>query len=359
MNKMVLIVIWVMLFSCRGKVEKIKPTIESISESIYASGTIKSKNQYQAFAAVAGIVEEVFVTEGDSVKKGTPILSISNEAQKLSKENAELAAAFTDISANQGKLNEAKLLIELSKNKMKNDSALFFRQKSLWDQKIGTRVELEQRELVYENSKTTYFSSIVKYNDLKRQLDFASSQSKKNLLISGKLESDYTVRSEIDGIVYSLNKSKGEVVSSQTPVAVIGDSRQFVLEMQVDEYDILKIRKGLKVLVTLDSYKGKVFESMVTKINPLMNERSKTFLVEAEFIEQPEILYPNTTFEANIILQVKDNALLIPRAYMLNDSNVLKSNGDTVFVETGLKDFKKIEILSGIRPEDQLTKPLQ
>ena len=359
MNKIALFLPLTMLFSCQSKVEKTKPTVESISESIYASGTVKSKNQYQAFATVIGIVEDVFVTEGDSVKKGDPILSISSEAQKLSKENAQLAAAFADINANQGKLNEAKLLIDLSKNKMKNDSALYFRQKSLWDQKIGTRVELEQRELAYENSRIAYFSSIVRYNDLKRQLDFASSQSKKNLLISGKFESDYTLRSEIDGIVYSLTKSKGEVVSSQTPVAVIGDSRQFILEMQVDEYDILKIKKGLTVLLTLDSYKGKVFEAQVTKINPLMNERSKTFLVEAEFMNQPEILYPNTTFEANIVLQAKERALLIPRDYMFNDSMVLKSNGDTLIVQTGLKDFKKIEIVSGIRPEDELIKPAQ
>jgi hypothetical protein len=49
------------------------------------------------------------------VKKGTPILSISNETQRLSKENAELAARFADFNANQGKLNEAKLLLDLAK----------------------------------------------------------------------------------------------------------------------------------------------------------------------------------------------------------------------------------------------------
>ena len=50
-----------LIFSCKSKVEKIKPTVESISESIYASGIIKSKNQYQAFATVNGIIENIFV----------------------------------------------------------------------------------------------------------------------------------------------------------------------------------------------------------------------------------------------------------------------------------------------------------
>ena len=343
--------------ACNHKVQKIKPTVESISESIYASGILKSKDQYQAFANVNGIINDVFVTEGDSVKKGEPILSISNETQRLNKENAELTAAFTDINANQEKLREAKLVIDFSFNKMKSDSLMYIRQKTLWSQQIGSKVELEQKELAYQNSKTNYYSSVVRYHDLKRQLNFNSSQSKKNLLISSKLANDYLLRSEIDGIIYSLNKTKGEIVGAQTPLAVIGDAKKFILEMQVDEYDILKVRKGLRVEVILDSYRGKVFEARVTKINPLMNERSKTFLVEAEFTEAPEILYPNISFEANIVLASKEKAILVPRNYILNDSFVFKSNGDKVLVKIGLRDYQKAEILSGITEADELIEP--
>lgn len=356
---MFLLVTIVAFTGCGKKKEKTKPTIQSITESIYASGIIKSKNQYQAFATVNGIIEQLYVTEGDTVKKGAPILLISNETQKINKDNAQLAAKFSDYNANQGKLNEAKLFVELSKNKMKNDSALFFRQRALWQDLVGTKVELEQRELNYQNSKTAYYSALVKFDDLKRQLDFSSEQSKNNLMISDKLENDFTLKSEIDGIVYSINKQKGEMVGVQTPLAVIGDAKHFILEMQVDEYDIFKIKLGLLVLITMDSYKGKVFEASVSKINPLMNERSKTFLVEAEFTEVPEKLYPNTTFEANIIVSTKEKALLIPRNYLLHDSLVIKANGEKVKVITGLKDYKQIEILSGITAQDELLKPTE
>jgi HlyD family secretion protein len=347
-------------FSCKSKVESTKPTIESISESIYASGIIKSKNQYEAYATVNGVIENLFVTEGDTVKKGTPILSIYNDTQELNKENAQLSASFSDFNANQGRLNEASSVIAFSRNKMKSDSTLFSRQTDLWQQQVGTKVELEQRELAYQNSKNTYLSSIVKYNDLKRQLDFTSLQSQKNLQISTRLQGDYTLKSEIDGIVYSLTKEKGEIVGLQTALAVIGDAHRFFLEMQVDEYDILKIKKDLSVLVTMDSYKGKVFEAKVVKIYPIMNERSKTFLVEAEFLQPPTTLYPNITFEANIVLQSKQKVLLIPRNFMLNDSTVIKKDGKKkVIVKTGLKDYKKIEIISGITAEDELIKPTE
>jgi len=345
--------------ACNKKEETVKPTKSSISESIYASGTVKSKNQYQAFATVSGIIEEILVSEGDSLQVGTTILKISNKAQQLNLENAELAANFSDIGANQGKLNDAKQLIELSKIKLRNDSLLFVRQQSLWNQKIGSKVELEQRELAFQNSASNYYSVLVKYKDLKRQLEFNAAQSKKNVSISSKIEDDYTVKSEIIGIIYSLTKSKGDLITPQTPLAVIGDAKLFVIELQVDEYDILGIKKGLPVMITLESYKDKVFNAVVTKIDPIMNERSKTFLVEAEFTQAPELLYPNISLEANIILQIKKNALLIPRDYLLPNNKVIKANGDTVVIKTGLKDYQKIEVISGLNETDELIKPVK
>lgn len=345
------------LLSCGKKTETTKPHIGAITESIYASGLIKTQNQYQAYASASGIIQQVFVSEGDTVRKGSAVLSIVNDAQRLNKENAALAASFADLNVNQGKLMDAQLNIDLAKSKFKNDSALLARQRTLWQQNIGSKVEVEQRELAFQNSKNALYAARVQYEDLKRQLQLNAAQSQKNLQISTKLANDFTLRSDIDGIVYSLPLKAGELVGPQSVLATIGDAQHFILEMQVDEYDILKVQKGLKVLVSMDSYKGKVFEAVVSKIDPLMNERSKSFLVEATFIQQPERLYPNLSFEANIVLQAKEKALLIPRNYVLKDSFVLKKNGEKVAVTTGLKDYKMIEILSGINAEDELKKP--
>lgn len=353
----VLLVGILLLGACGKKQETTQPTEATITESIYASGIIKSDQQYQAYATVNGIVDQVFVEDGDPVVKGQPILTISNETQRLNKENAQLAASFYDLSANQEKLNDAQQLIALSRDKMKNDSTLYVRQKNLWKQNVGTPVELEQRELNYENSKNAYQSAIVKYNDLKRQLNFNAQQSKKSLLISEEMADDYTVRSELNGVVYSIDKEKGELVSAQTPVAVVGAKDAFVLEMQVDEYDIVSIEKGQKVLVTMDSYKGHTFEAKVSKINPLMNERTKAFTIEAVFVTRPRVLYPNISFEATIVLRTKQKALLIPRAYLNADNTVTLKSGEKVKVKTGLKDYQKIEILSGLKKEDEILMP--
>lgn len=347
----------VLLYSCSSSDERIRPEIQPISESVYASGTLKSKGQYQAFATVNGIIEEIFVDEGDTLKKGDPILRISNEVQQLNAENARLAADYNDLAANKDKLHEAASQIDLTRSKMKNDSAIYHRQKNLWDQQVGSKNELEQRELAYLNSGNAYSNAIIRYNELKRQLSFASSQAKGNLSISQTLSSDFVLRSEMDGIVYSINRSVGEIVGPQNPLAVIGSSKDFILEMQIDEKDILLVRQGMRVLVKLDSYNDRVFEAVLTRLNPLMNERTQTFTVEAEFVQIPEHLFPNTSFEASILIQTKDKALLIPRNYVFKDSLVLKAGGDTQRVKIGLKDYKKVEILEGLRETDELILP--
>jgi RND family efflux transporter MFP subunit len=346
-----------MLFSCGKKQETSLPSLGPITESIYASGVLKTADQYQAYVTVNGIISQILVKEGDSVHIGSPLVSITNETQRFAAENASLAANFNDFSANSGKLDEAKLVIESAKNKFKLDSALYFRQKNLWEQQIGTKVDLEIKELAFQTSKSNYLSAIQRFRDLKRSLAFNSSQAKKNLQISANQAQDFILRSKTNGIVYSILKSMGEIVSPQSPIAVIGNYQDFVLEMQVDENDILRVQNGQKVIVTLDSYKNQAFEARVSKISEIMNERSKTFLVEATFTKAPPKLFPNITFEANILLNKKENVLLIPRNYLKQDSIVTLASGEERIVKVGLKDFQKAEILSGLKVSDEIVKP--
>jgi HlyD family secretion protein len=113
---------------------------------------------------------------------------------------------------------------------------------------------------------------------------------------------------------------------------------------------------GQKALVVLNSDKENVYEAVVIKIYPLMNTMTRTFLVEAKFTKRPTKLYPNVSFEANIVIQTKEKTLLIPLEYVSEDNTVTLKNGKTVKVTTGLKDYKMIEIVSGMNKTDELVK---
>ncbi|MHA7128076.1 efflux RND transporter periplasmic adaptor subunit [Algoriphagus namhaensis] len=337
--------------------EQIRPRKGTITESVYASGRIKAVDQYEAFTSASGPIQEVFVQEGDLVQTGQPILAVYSEREKLSRENAEIARAYADLQANQSRLRDLQLTIDLARSKMLNDSSLFAKQKNLWRQNIGTEIELEQKELAYENSKTAYETAQLRYEDLKKEIEFNERSAQKNLAISRVLESDYVLKSKTDGKVYALLKEKGEMVTPQTALAVIGAADEFLLEMEVDEYDISKVKPGQKIIVTMDSYQGRTFEAVVGKIYPLMNPDTKSFTLEGKFTEGPEQLYPNLSLEANIILSVSENALIVPRTFLIEDRYLLNADGDTLSVEVGIKNYESAEIISGISESTELMKP--
>lgn len=352
--KILVPILLLLLVGCGSKSETVHPKIQNISSSVYASGTIKSKNQYQAVPLVSGIIREVLVDDGSYVRKGQLLFRIDNKAQLINEENAALSASYYDLGSNQDKLEDARNAIQLAKEKLKNDSLMYVRQLSLYNQNVISKVELEQRELAYQSSQNALSNAMIRYNDLKRQINFSAKQAKNNLALSSKSASDFEIRSDINGRVYSVLIEKGDLVGPQIPLAVLGSADSFILEMQVDEYDIAKVDLNMRVLVTMDTYKGQVFEARVTKINPLMNERSKTFKVEAVFTKPPKRIFPNTSFEASIVLESKKKVLTIPRTYLLKGDSVQLANGKKVKVKVGLRDFELVEIRSGLKANDEI-----
>ncbi len=355
-NYVTVLICVISIQSCTSGKEKINPVKESITESVYASGVVKSINQYQVYAPVNGLIQQILVKEGDTVDVNEEIIRIRSEAARLNTENAQLASEHNAVRSNADKLSEAMANISFLRTKLKNDSLLLERQRNLWQQEIGTRNELDQRELAFKNSQAAYNAAMYRYNDLQRQLDFSAAQSKNNLQLSKSIAGDYTITSKMHGRVYDIFKKEGEMVTTQSPVAVIGGAEEFVIELQVDEYDISSVVPGMEVLIRMDGYKGQVFKAAITRIIPFMNERTRAFTVEASFIGKPPVLYPNMTMEANIIIRTKTDAITIPAEYLINDSLVMLASGEKRKVETGLRDYRKVEIVKGLSTENQLIK---
>ncbi len=355
--KILLVSISFLIISCKSKQEKIKPTEEKITESVYASGIIKSNNQYKVFSTVNGVIAEIIVKEGDVVKKGDAIIRLINTNAHLNTQNAALSADYSAATNNAEKLNELQIATNLAKAKMNEDALLQQRQQNLWNENIGSKYELEQRQLAYKSSATAYQAAALRYTQLQKQINFQEKQSQNNLQIASTIKNDYTIKTDADGKVYNIIMKQGEMVNTINPVAIIGDANNFMMELQVDEFDINRVKIGQKIVLSMDSYKGQVFEATVTKINPIMNDRSKSFTVEAMFIKQPATLYPNLTCEANIVVQQKEKAITIPRSYLLAGDSVWIEKDKKRKVIVGLKDYQKVEIISGVSINDFIYKP--
>lgn len=353
----ILIFFSIVVVGCSTPTKNYRVIKSTITESVYASGNIESTNQYQLFSTVNGVIDSIYVSEGEFLNKGEKILKISNEIAQLSLENSSLQMNFNRLDNNKNKLKELQLSIEVAATKNRIDSIQFRKNKLLYENEIITSTELNNSELIAKNSKTNWYNLNMQLEDLKKQLYLNEKLSKTTFSQTRKNNADYLLKSEINGEIFTLLKKKGELVTPQTLIGVMGDKNSYKLKLQIDEYDIVKVKLGQAIIVKLDSYKGKIYQARVTKIIPYMNERSKTFIVEGAFVNPPPTLYPNLSFEATILIHKKENALIIPRELLIDDQFVIDYRGKKKKVTTGLKDYTSIEILSGIKENEILNYP--
>lgn len=360
MKSILLFILLLIITSCIKNPVNIYPVERNLTESVYASVTIQPDSLYHAYAIVSGILDHNFVAEGDAVLKNQPLIQIVNNSPKLNTENAKFALELAKENFNGGAaiLNSIKDEITAATLTYKNDSINYFRQKNLWEQQIGSQVQYDTKKLNYELASNNLKLLKGKYDRTKNELFTTVKQAENNYLNSLITTKDFTIKSNMNGKVYALYKEPGEIVSTLEPLAAIGSATNFIIEMLIDEVDIVKILKAQEVLVVLDAYNGSLFKAKVSKIFPKKDERNQTFLVEAVFDDPPKILYPGLSGEANIIIRKKNNALTIPKAYLI-DENKVKTEDGLITITTGLQNLEYIEVLSGIDNETYIYKPEQ
>lgn len=348
------------LFACADKEKKVYPQKVRLTESVYASATVQPDSLYQAYSSVVGILDKNLVEEGQEVRKGQGIVQIINTSPKLTMQNSELSLqlARENYNGEAAILNGIQDEINTAKLTLQNDSINYYRQKNLWSQNIGSKVEFDNRKLAFELSQNNLNLLKRKYQRTKNELATQVQQAENNYKTALKTSKDFTVTSALDGKIYALFKNPGEIVNTLEPVAAIGQSNSFVVELLVDEVDIVKLDLGQKILITLDAYNSTVFEARLHKIYPRKDERSQTFKIEAVFVTPPKKLYPGLSGEGNIIITEKDETLTIPKEYLTDGNKVLTEQGE-VTIEIGIQSLDRVEVLKGIDENTALFKPEQ
>ncbi|MGO4818727.1 efflux RND transporter periplasmic adaptor subunit [Flavobacterium sp. W22_SRS_FP1] len=345
--------------SCSKARDSIKPKIGTVTESVYASGIIKADYQYTVFSTVSGVLQKISVVAGQYIKVGQLLFDIESEKAALNTENARLAYQLSEESSRyiKDKIAEMELKVQSARDRMTLDESIFNRNKKIRTLEGISEIDFEVIELAYKSSRLNYETTKKQLAQLRAQLDNEQRRNNVNLKLNQKFQNDYSVKSAFAGQLFDVLVKEGSLVTTQTPLAIIGKSNAFVLELEVDENDMVQVALGQKVLVTMDSYKAEVFDATVDKIYPIMDERSRTFKIEAHFKNPPKKLYPNLTAEANIIIRTKDNAITIPKSYLIDNEYVLVHKNERRKVKIGLTDYQKVEILEGLKKDETIYKP--
>lgn len=358
MTKYFLLVLPFLMFACKDKRETTKVTRNQLVEAVYSSVTVEPQNVYQINSAVSGFIDELYVDEGDLVNQGDLLCVISNKTPQLNEENSKLSYMLLQDSykGNSNILEEMQTELQSVKIKFQSDSTNMKRIKNLLNSGAISKSEYDNVALNYEVSKNNYLNAKKRLARKEKELANQSNQLKNNVIISKLKAEDYLVKSTLQGEVFQFFKKKGEYVSMQEPVAIVGKSNSFILKMKIDEVDISNVQLGQRVIVSLEAFKNRVFDAEITKIYPKMDDRSQTFTIEADFVKSPGKLYMGLTGEANIVIHEKKSALVIPREYLIAGNKVETESG-IIHVETGLSNWSYVEILKGLKEGMVILKP--
>ncbi len=311
------------------------------------AGTVKARHRARLAPAIGGQIASLEVQKGDQVKQGQVLLTLWNDdiqAQlKLSRQETAVAEALA---------REACLLAEFAER----DSRRL--------------TELQQRrstsEALYDKAVTTALAKKTACQAAKIQVTVSQAKAE---TVQARL--DRTIlRAPFDGIVAEVNGEIGEFITpSPTGVATLPavdliNLDNLYVAAPIDEMDAARIKPDMVVRLSLDAFPDQQFPGTVLRIAPYVLEQAKqarTVEVECGFspADKPKNLLAGYSADVEIIIAGKEKTLRIPAEALLEDGAVYVLNRETNHirrqsVQTGLANWKFIEVLSGLSEGDQV-----
>ena len=280
-------------------------------------GSVKTKQDIVLFAEFAGILTNVYVKEGQNVKKG------------------QVLAKIEDGGLSQ-QLSQAKTQESLART-------TFERQKRLWEQQIGSELQFLQAEANYKGQQ-----------DLVRQLE---SQLEKTL-----------IRAPFEGIIDNVISEQGSVVApGQSQIIHIVNLNNMYIEAEVPESHLQNVTKGKKVEVSFPVL-GKTIETSIRQVGNSINPNNRAFRIEVGVPNKNGDIKPNLTSKLKINDYTNPKAILIPQSIISENADgeqyvftvdSLENNigkAKKAIITTGKTQGDFIEILSGLRNGSQVIK---
>lgn len=343
-----------LLLSRDNSVETAKVEKKRFIKSVYASGYVDSVNKVVVKPEVSGYIDEIYVSEGDSVKKGQILISILNEPLKENLREIRTQKEFVQnrLDENSDYLKVLKDEIEIKRLNLENQENNYQRRKALLEKGIISREAYEDVERIYEIAQREYKRSLENYNDevssLKTQLETLT--AKEESLI--KELDKYSISSPVSGEILRKFIEEGDYVnnmSQSNEMFSIGDTKNLETVLLVDEEYIPLIKEGLKVLITTDGFPDKVFEGRIKLIEKESDRRTRTVQVKAD-VDYPENIPIGVTVEANIILSDSEGFFISKEFYKDGYVEILK-DGKPVKkpVKVGRETEDYIEVTDGLK----------
>jgi HlyD family secretion protein len=320
-----------------GKVE------ETVMNS--KAGTVKVRRRANLSTEIGGRVVFLGAREGERVKRGELLLRLDDSEYRASLMLAQRAVESAEAGA-----REACTAAELAVRD-------YERSRGLKEQGIVSEEILDQ---LHSNSRAAA-----------ARCDAAQAETRRaraSVSVADAALRKTELRAPFDGVVVQLSAELGEWVTPSPPglpippiIDILDDSSVYI-EAPMDETDAGRLRPGLPVRISLDSYPDQFFPGTVTRVSPFVRDvegQNRTVDVEAEFTQThaDKTFLPGTSADIEVILNSRDGVLRVPTYALMEGNRVLVVEKNVLknrVLKTGLRNWEYVEVREGLRDGDQV-----
>ena len=341
------------------------------NDYIRLSGTVQPLVTIQISPVEGGIVQEILIEEGSTVKKGDEILRLSNDNLDLQILNSEAELAEkenflrnTQIQMEQDRLNVKQQKAEYQLN-VKRLRRTYEQQKSLYEDKLIAREEylkakedydlaLEKLQLIAEKEIQ---DSLFRFTQVERMRESLENMQL-NMQMIRRRKDNLTIKAPIDGQHGILDAVLGESIGAGTKIGQISDMSSHKIEVQIDEHYIDRVVPGLNA--TFERQET-LYNAALRKVYPEV--RDGKFKADFKFEgDTPDNIRSGQTYYLNLQLGSPEAALLIPRGSFFQKTGgkwIYVVNGDGTRavkreIRIGRQNPQYYEVLEGLTAGEQV-----
>ena len=287
------------------KVSELQP--QTFEHFIEVTGKVEAEYNINVSPETAGIIKEIYVHEGQAVQKGFVMAKLNTEVLERSVEEVQVQLDLATTNYN--------------------------RLKTLWDQKIGSEMQLLQ-------AKNNMDALQKRLEGLKSQIDMSY------------------VKSPIDGVVDVIYQEKGDIAGPQANFAKVVNIGQIKIYADVSESYLTKIKTGDKVKVFFPALDKEV-ETSVRQIGNTIDPNNRTFRLRLDINNPDKLIKPNLISIIRIRDYKSDDAIVVPSLLIKQDFKgdytyiADNTNGKQVakrlYVIPGVTDNNMTEVVKGLQ----------
>jgi RND family efflux transporter MFP subunit len=308
----------------------------TVPDWLEAVGTVRATQTSQVSSQVMGNIVEIRAHEGDRVQAGQ-VLAILDDAQSRAATDQAVAA----VTAAEKELSAADSDLGLAGTTLK-------RYQQLYEKKSVSPQEFDEIKARYQSAEA------------RRDIARAGQAQANAGLAQARTSLGYTrIRAPFAGVVTEKKVDAGMLASPGMPIFTVEDTRNYRLEVTVDESELHFVRIGQVSQVTIDALGNVQLSGKVVQIVPAADPASRSFLVKVEL--PADARFRSGLFGRARFSRGERSALLIPRTSLVERGQlqgifVLDANqiARLRYVTLGKSAGEQIEVLSGLQDGEKL-----